>query len=75
MVPTQRPPQGRRPSFGGLEASSLYCPQCRRAQPVRRKLLLVLPQGDKYAYYCAVCGAEVGSKLEKGPPPPGFIAR
>jgi DNA-directed RNA polymerase subunit RPC12/RpoP len=60
-----------RPSFGGLEASSLYCPRCGKAQPVRRKLLLVLPQGEKFAYYCAQCGQEVGSKLEQsqGPPP------
>lgn len=55
-------------SFGGLEASSLYCPRCKTAQPVRSKLLLVLPGGDKYAYYCRVCGTEVGSKTEQGQP-------
>lgn len=59
-----RSDQGRA-SFGGLEASSLYCPRCARAQPVRRKLLLVLPQGEKFAYYCRVCGEEVGTKLEQ----------
>ena len=67
MNPNQRPPGGKA-SFGELEASSLYCPKCKRAQAVRRKLLLVLPQGEKFAYYCAVCGAEVGSKLDQGRP-------
>ncbi len=64
MDPHPRPGSGRS-SFGGLEASSLYCRRCQKAQPVRRKLLLVLPQGEKFAYYCTVCGEEVGSKLEQ----------
>ncbi len=64
-------PAGRRPGGGGgsykdLEATRLMCPRCRVAQPVRRRLLLVLPSGEKYSYTCAVCGEEVGSKLEKG---------
>ncbi|MFH1057384.1 MAG: hypothetical protein V1797_01735 [Pseudomonadota bacterium] len=63
-----RPAPPPRANFKGLEASSLYCPQCRCAQPVRSKLLLVLPTGEKYAYYCRVCGAEVGSKTEQGNP-------
>lgn len=62
-------------SFGGLEASSLYCRRCGQAQPVRRKLLLVLPQGEKYAYYCAVCGDEVGFKMEQGQTPPPWSIR
>lgn len=56
--------------FQGLEAASLFCEKCRQAQPVRRKLLLVLPQGDKYAYYCQVCGHQVGSKTETSGEPP-----
>jgi len=63
-------PPGRRPGGGGaykdLEATSLMCPRCGKAQPVRRRLLLVLPTGEKYSYHCAVCGEEVGSKMEKG---------
>jgi len=58
-------------SFAGLEAQSLYCPQCEKAQPVRLKLLLVLPSGDKYAYFCQVCGAEIGSKMEHARPDGG----
>jgi hypothetical protein len=48
--------------YDSLEASELYCPTCRRAQPVRRHLLLVLPNGNKYEYRCAVCGTPVGAK-------------
>lgn len=48
--------------YDSLEASELFCPGCRRAQPVRRHLLLVLPTGNKYEYRCAVCGTPVGGK-------------
>jgi hypothetical protein len=61
------PPGGRQ--FEKLEATSLFCEQCKQAQPVIRKLLLVLPAGDKYAYYCRVCGHQVGSKIETGDQP------
>lgn len=55
----------RKRGFAGIEASSLYCPHCGKAQPVRAKLLLVLPGKEKYAYYCRQCGAELGGKEEK----------
>ena len=51
-------------SFGELEASSLFCPRCKRATPVRKKLLLVLPTGNKYDYTCSVCGTAVGGKTD-----------
>ncbi len=51
-------------SFGELEAASLFCPRCKRANPVRKKLLLVLPSGNKYDYTCSVCGAPVGEKTD-----------
>ena len=34
--------------FDQLDASLLLCPRCRVAQPVRKRLLLCLPEGDKY---------------------------
>lgn len=49
----------------GIEAQSLYCPACKQAQPVRGKLLLALPTGEKIGYYCTVCGAELGSKMQQ----------
>ncbi len=51
-------------SYGEFEASSLFCPHCRRAQPVRKKLLLVLPTGNQYDYVCQACGQLVGGKVD-----------
>lgn len=51
-------------SYGEFEASELFCSKCRRAQPVRQRLLLVLPQGNKYEYVCSVCGSSVGDKTD-----------
>jgi len=49
-------------SFEELEATTLFCPQCRRAVPVIKHLMLVLPDGEKYSYHCRLCGTQVGSK-------------
>jgi len=51
-------------SFSELEASSLFCPRCKQANPVRKSLLLVLPSGNKYDYACSVCGTQVGGKTD-----------
>jgi hypothetical protein len=58
--------------FGGLEAKSLFCPNCGQARAVERKLLLVLPQGDKIAYFCKTCGAKLASKTQPSPPDKGY---
>jgi len=54
-------------SFEEFEASSLFCPRCRRATPASKKLLLVLPSGNKYDYVCAECGTSVGGKTDNDP--------
>jgi hypothetical protein len=51
-------------TFKEFEATSLFCTRCRRAMPVRKKLLLVLPTGNKYDYTCSACGAAVGGKTD-----------
>jgi len=54
-----------RPDFyDEFEATELFCSRCQRATPVRRKLLIVLPTGNKYEYLCSVCGNSVGSKMD-----------
>jgi len=58
----------RESQFEEFEATSLYCPNCRRAVPVRKKLLLVLPEGDEYEYLCAFCSSSVGTKIDKNAP-------
>ncbi len=51
--------------FREFDASELYCPVCGRSMPVRKRLLLVLPEGDQYEYLCARCGTSVGDKLDR----------
>jgi len=54
-------------NFQEFEATSLFCPRCRRATRTRKKLLLVLPSGNKYDYVCAECGEAVGGKTDNDP--------
>jgi transposase-like protein len=56
----------REPDYKNFEATTLYCPRCKTATPVRKRLLLILPEGEKYEYLCARCGYSVGDKIEKG---------
>ena len=51
--------------YKDFDATELYCPKCKRPVPVRKRLLLVLPQGDKYEYLCAYCAETVGTKIDK----------
>jgi hypothetical protein len=59
--------------FEQLEVSLLLCPRCRVAQPVRKRLLLCLPAGDKYEYVCTRCGSTCGDKMEEPPPTAGRV--
>ena len=58
----------KKPSYEEFEATSLYCPKCKTAVPVRKRLLLVLPEGDEYEYLCAYCSSSVGIKIDKNAP-------
>jgi len=51
--------------YKDFEATELYCPKCKQSVPVRKRLLLVLPEGDKYEYLCAYCTETVGTKIDK----------
>jgi hypothetical protein len=65
-------PRGSAPSpdetFEEFQASALFCSRCRAPQPVRERLLLVLPDGELREYLCAACGASVGSRRLSAPP-------
>ena len=52
-------------SFDEFEAIELYCPTCKKAVPVIKSLLLILPEGDKYEYRCRFCGTPVGDKIDR----------
>lgn len=56
-------------AFEQLEATLLLCPKCRIAVPVRKRLLLILPQGNKFEYLCTRCTSICGDKIEPDLPP------
>jgi transposase-like protein len=59
--------------FGAFTASELYCPKCKTAQPVREKLLLVLPSGELHEYLCAQCGSSLGERTTTGGQKPASL--
>ena len=48
--------------FDKLRASEIYCRKCGRAQPVRERLLLVLPHAELFEYRCVICSESVGTR-------------
>jgi len=52
-----------RENYKDFDAKELFCPQCKRAVAVRKRLLLILKEGEKYDYSCVYCGTSVGDKL------------
>lgn len=52
--------------FTDFKASSLFCQKCGSAQPVRERLLLVLPDRELHEYTCATCGDSVGTREVTG---------
>lgn len=62
-------PSERSESYRDFDATQLYCPKCKQAVPVRKRLLLVLPEGDKYEYLCAYCSSTVGTKIDRNQKP------
>jgi hypothetical protein len=58
-------PENKKPAFERFEATLLACPQCKRAVQVRKRLLLILPEGDEYEYVCPVCGTTCGTTVQK----------
>ncbi len=57
--------QARPGMYKEFNATELYCPKCQQAVPVRERLLLVIPEGDKYEYLCGYCSTSVGTKIDK----------
>jgi hypothetical protein len=53
----------RRETYKDFDATELFCPHCKRAVPVRKRLLLILSNGNKYDYSCVYCGLSVGDKM------------
>jgi len=51
--------------YDDLQATYLYCNRCGGSMPVRQRLLLILPDGYLFEYYCTQCGNLVGDKKTK----------
>ena len=60
-------------AYKEFDVMELYCPRCKQAVQVRKRLLLVLPEGDKYEYLCAFCSTTVGTKTDKRAKPVSLI--
>lgn len=56
-----------REQFGQFTASELYCPKCNKSQPVRERLLLVLPTGELHEFLCSRCGSSLGERTTTMP--------
>jgi hypothetical protein len=52
-------------AYKEFDATELYCPRCKQSVPVRKRLLLVVPEGEKYEYLCAICSTSVGTKMDR----------
>jgi hypothetical protein len=61
-------------AFKEFDATQLYCPRCKQAVPVRKRLLLILPEGEKYEYLCATCATTVGTKIDRNEKPLTIIS-
>jgi len=55
-------PLDEQKDFEDLEASQLFCPTCKRAMPVGKRLLVVLLDKEIFDYICTGCGSAVGKK-------------
>jgi len=62
-------------AYQDFDATELYCPQCKCAVPVRKRLLLILACGEKYDYTCIYCGTSVGEKTSTNPNDRGLILK
>ncbi|HEY5908864.1 MAG TPA: hypothetical protein VIZ31_12535 [Vicinamibacteria bacterium] len=70
MIPRPKAgPPARPESYEDFQATALFCNRCGAPQPVRERLLLVLPDGELREYLCAACGTSVGSRKLQAPPP------
>ncbi len=72
-VPTHQTGSNTVDAYKEFDATELYCPRCKQAVQVRKRLLLVLPEGDKYEYLCAFCSATVGTKMDRQAKPVSLI--
>ncbi len=64
-----------RAAYKDFDATELFCPRCKKAVAVRKRLLLILQEGEKYDYTCVYCGTSIGDKVVKENKCSGLIVR
>lgn len=64
--PPPAPSGDERAQFDELRATHLYCATCRGSMPTTERLLLTLPDGELFGYFCAQCGSDVGTRTARG---------
>ena len=62
VAPRQRPTAPPKEAFKKFAATHMLCPTCKKAMPVRERIMLFLPDGDLYEYKCEACGTAVGTR-------------
>jgi hypothetical protein len=72
-VPDPRASHPTARQFQDFKAASLFCPRCQKAQPVRERLLLVLPDGELYEYVCEACWTSLGKRRVEQERPPLIV--
>jgi hypothetical protein len=70
----RRRPAPAEATFEEFQATVLYCNRCRAPQPVRERLLLVLPDGELHEYLCTRCAGSLGSRKVTAPAPVLFAS-
>jgi len=60
-------------NYKDFDAIELFCPKCKKAVAVRKRLLLILQDSEKYDYTCVYCGTSIGDKLVRGKMTSGLI--
>jgi hypothetical protein len=53
--------------FESFIATELFCPKCNSSQPVRERLLLVLPSGELHELVCSRCASSLGKRTISSP--------
>jgi hypothetical protein len=73
MIPKKAMEPKQADAYKEFDATELYCPLCKQSVPVRKRLLLVLPEGDKFEYLCTYCSTSVGTKIARDTKPVSLI--
>ena len=63
---SSRPQSEEKANFREFAATSLFCPKCKQAMPIRAQVLLVLSDGELIDYCCQKCGTSLGTRKGGG---------